>query len=167
MTQVEVAVAAAIISAVSLTVSLMNYLRDRPNARIIVFKTAIVPGRDEDEPPITLITITNTGRRPLTVHSVAYTELWNPSRVAIFPLHNKLAKKLEEGESTSDMFKKSDVLPNGSWKNVVYVFATDTAGKQYRANIAPVYKVIMFRLLSMVVNPFRRMKQEFLHKDDE
>jgi len=62
--------------------------------------------------------------------------------------------------------KKSDVLPNGSWKKVAYVFATDTAGRRYGVNIAPMYKVLMFRLLSGVTNTFRRIRQMRKREDD-
>jgi len=106
MTQLEITAIAATVSLVSLTISVMNYLRDRPNARVVVFRTAVPLESKKNETPLMSITITNSGRRPLTIHSVSYKEFWRPERVSVLPLQTRLAKRLEEGESVSDVFKK-------------------------------------------------------------
>jgi len=166
MKNIYISLAAVIISAISLTVSWLSYRRDRPDAKIIVFKTALIGGSKNDE-SYTSINITNTGRRQLTISTTGYRSLWNPNRSTIITAPSPLPKKLTEGDAIVCLFKKSDVLEDGSWKKVAYVFASDSAGREYRCRIAPFYKVWGFELLGKIVNPFHHITSHFKHKNND
>ena len=162
----NVSIVAVVIAAISLTVSWLNYRRDRPDAKVIVFKTALIGGSRNTVPRMS-INITNVGRRQLTITMVGYRVLGRPQSSTIFPNAPNLPKKLTEGDSVACLFEKSKALDNGSWKGVAYVFACDSTGKEYRYNIAPFYSVWLFKLHGKITNPFRRIVNHFKDKDDE
>lgn len=166
MTNNQIAIAAAIIAAVSLTVSWLTYRRDRPDAKVVVFKTALIGGSRNTEPHMS-INITNIGRRQLTITMVGYRVLWRPQSSVIFPNAPNLPKKLAEGDSVVCLFKKAEALNDGSWKGVAYVFACDSTGKEYHYNIAPFYSVWPFKLLGRATNPFRRIAGHFRKSEDD
>jgi hypothetical protein len=166
MSNNNISIAAAVIAAISLTVSWLNYRRDRPYAKVIVFKTALIGGSRNTVPHMS-INITNIGRRQLTITMVGYRILWRPQSSVIFPNAPNLPKKLAEGDSVVCLFEKAKALENGSWKGVVYVFACDSTGKEYHYNIAPFYLVWLFKLLGRIMNPFRRIVSHFKVKDND
>lgn len=166
MKDIYVSVAAAVLSAVSLTVSYMTYRRDKPNAKVIVFKTALIAGGGKTEPHMS-INITNTGRRPIKIMAVGYRSFWKSWQSAVITAPAPIPKRLEEGDDVVCLFERSAALENGSWKGVAYVFATDTAGNEYRHNIAPFYKVLTFRALGKIINPFYRLRQHLRNKGDD
>lgn len=98
---------------------------------------------------------------------VGYRKFWKPQVSAIYPNAPNLPKQLAEGDSVVCLFDKTDALENGSWKGIAYVFACDSTGKEYRCNIGPFYKVWVFKLYGWIINPIRRVKSSFNHKDDE
>ena len=162
----NISLAAAIIAAISLTVSWLNYRRDKPNAKVIVFKTALIGGSRNTEPH-TSINITNTGRRQLTITAIGYRMFWRPQMSMVLPNAPNIPKKLTEGDSIVCLLKKVNALENSSWKGVAYVFASDSAGKEYHCNIAPSYKVWVFKLYGHLINPLRRVIGSFKQKDDD
>lgn len=166
MSNNNVSIAAVVIAAISLTVSWLNYRRDRPDAKVIVFKTALIGGSSNTVPRMS-INVTNIGRRQLTITMVGYRILWRPHSSAIFPNAPNLPKKLTEGDSVVCLFEKAKALENGSWRGVAYVFACDSTGKEYRYNIAPFYLVWLFKLQGRITNPVRRTVGYFKDKDND
>lgn len=162
----DLSIWALVIAAVSLGVSWLAYFRDKPNANVIVFKEAIFPGRRTDEKHMS-INITNTGRRSLTISVVGYQHLWLYGKTAVIIADSPLPKKLYEGDDVICMFKRSAALKNGSWRGVAYVFASDTAGKQYRTNIAPFYLAWPHRFIGKLIGPFLRTSHRFKHRKDD
>jgi hypothetical protein len=143
----------------------MTYLRDKPNAEVIVFKEAIIQGVKSGEKYMS-INITNTGRRPLKIFAVSYKKLWQFGKTAVIIADSPLPKKLDEGEDVVCMFRRS-VLESGSWKGVAYVFASDTTGKQYRKNIAPFYLAWFHRYIERLIGPILRGIHRFKNRKDD
>lgn len=162
----DLSVWALVTAAVSMGVSWLSYFRDKPDADVIVFKEAIFPGANNNERYMS-INITNTGRRPLTISSVGYQRLWQFKTTAVIVATNQLPKKLDEGDGVVCLFKRSEVLENGSWKGVAFVFASDTTGKQYRRNMAPFHLAWLHRYWARLLGPFMRGMHYFRHRKDD
>lgn len=150
-----IATIAVTVSAISLTISYLNYRRDRTNAKIIVFKTALIGGSKSTK-PLTSINITNTGRRQLTINMVGYRRFHSAPTIINAPM---LPKKLAEGDDIVCIFDKSEILKSGSWKGVAYVFACDSTGKMYYCNIGPAYRVWAFKFYNLLTGPIHRIRQ--------
>ncbi|MDN5274825.1 MAG: hypothetical protein JWP06_726 [Candidatus Saccharibacteria bacterium] len=155
---------ALFISAVALTISILTYLRDRRKVRLVVMRDALILGSGKKEQHVSL-SITNVGRRPLKVFTVGYRILWHPHQAMVLPNAINLPKKLDEGEDVACLFTR-DILPDKSWKSVAYMFAVDTAGKEYKYFIAPAYKVWLFLLMGRATRPFVRFTYYMKHKND-
>ncbi len=162
----DLATGALLVAAISLTISWLTYFRDKPNAKVIIFKEAIFTGMDLDT-KFTSINVTNVGRRPLTLLAVGYRKLGLSPKSKLLTHIGPLPKRLEEGEDIAYLYKRSAILEKGSWKGVAYVFVADTTGKEYRFNIAPFYLVWPQRLYERLTRPIRRTVFYFKHLRDD
>lgn len=160
-----VATFALVVASVSFVVAWLTYIRDRPKARVIVFKDAVIPKQKSDV-KLASVTVTNTGRRPLTILAVGYRELWNFRQTVLFPFisQQQNPKRLEEAETVTYIIDKGEGLPEGKWKKVAYVFASDTVGKEYRLRIASPFRAATHRLLEKCLWPIFRTLYK---KEDE
>lgn len=160
-----ISVAALTVSAIALSISWLTYRRDRPKAKVVVFKSSHTTGMKRKQSYLT-ITVTNIGRRPLTLTHLGYRKLWN------FKLHALMTNadlpiRLEEGDSTYVLAPKSEVLENSSWKGVAYVYAIDRTGKIYRYDIARFYKIWFLRVLDFCINRYKRNSYYLRRKDSD
>jgi hypothetical protein len=165
MSAYDISLWALVIAAISLGVSWLGYYRDKSNARLTVFKDAIVSGSRSNERLISF-NVTNTGRRPVKISTVGYRRLWAFGRSCVITAQSPLPKMLDEGDDVVCVFKRN-LLDNGSWKGVAYAFASDSAGKEYRRNIAPPYLAWAHRVLEVLVNPLLRVAKSFRREQDD
>jgi hypothetical protein len=162
-----IAAIALLIAVISFVIALMTYLRDRANAKVVVFRNAIIPGKKLNK-KIASISVTNVGRRPITISIVGYRNLWDFKLTAVIPTAHQQQNphRLEEADTKTYIIEKDLMLPDGKWKGVAYVLVSDSAGKEYTANIAPFPLLWFHRLLEKVVWPFMRMRTRLKRQDD-
>lgn len=162
-----IAAVALLVAAVSFVLALLTYLRDKPKAKVIVFKNATLPGQSK-KARIASITVTNTGRRPLTISVIGYRTLWDFRITSIVPSMYQQAnpKRLEEADTFTYVIEKDKTLPNGKWKGVAYVLVSDSAGKEYIKYISAVPLVLVHRLLEKILWPFMRISRYFKKEGD-
>lgn len=158
------AVAAFTISAISLTISLLAYLRDKPKMKVTVFKNAFFKGAGSTR--YISVIMTNVGRRPLTAHLIGIRNMWDFKETLVFPGAKGLPQKLNEGEDVTCIFPRT-ILENESWKGVAYVLATDNTGKEYKKNIAPFYRVWPYRIVYWLSIPIQRLRSTKRRSDDD
>lgn len=161
-----VALAAFVIATISFIIALLTYLRDKPKAKVVVFRRANLLGQERKD--IASITVTNVGRRPLTVSVIGYRTLWDFRGTSVIPTayQQKNPKRLEEADTTTYVIKKADTLPGGKWKGVAYVLMSDSAGKEYIKYVAAFPLVLIHRFLEKILWPFMRLRKYFRKEED-
>jgi hypothetical protein len=121
----------------------LNYLRDRPKIKInLQWKMQIVgPGLSQNEPECGLITVTNTGRRPIyTSHVCLILPKTYKSQVALL-LDSVSGQKLSEGDQPARFIIQHDIQ-NKYTKDLKRIRAqvSDSTGQVYTSKYPTIQK---------------------------
>lgn len=158
-----VALLALVVAVVSLWVAWRSFKRDRADAKITVMHEAhIKNARPPYSSDITYvsITVTNVGRRPLTINHVGFKKLWSLGMDYVIGDSLRLnPKRIEEGHFASYLVERDTITKDMKYNQVAYFFAVDATGKEYRKTIAPWPLVALHRLAAWLVGPLMRRNQ--------
>ena len=129
---------AAIVSTLLLALRFADYRRDRVKVKVRVRTHQLTfnfPGIEKDE-LVTTLTVTNSGRRPVTICNLIGRAL-RTNRGWVFPSSTPdLPCELTEGRHLIGTFKESGF----DFDDVSYFAAVDASDQEYRAYAAPWYK---------------------------
>lgn len=122
---------------VTVVIAVIAYFRDRVRLKV-TYQTGVIthnfPGIRPDE-LVTTLTVTNTGRRPVTIRQLRYRELrknmWYIFRDSL-PQH---PCELTEGDFLVGFIKETEDYID----TVAYFSAVDASGREYRVGVAPLY----------------------------
>lgn len=129
----------AVLASITATVQLANFLKDRVRVKVQVQHDMQVVGdpmRDPEETMI-LITITNVGRRPVTITTVGALRLFPNRTHYVFPdVIPQLPRELTEGKYIQAFVKQDgfDLSNISTWE------AYTSIGKTFKLPEAPWYK---------------------------
>jgi hypothetical protein len=134
-----VAIYAALISTITGIVQVFNYRRDRSQ---IVLKVGhdMVLTTTPMRTGLTIVSVINTGRRPVTINTVGGWCLYPHNPFVIPETHPDLPYELREGQKLIAILPPSDL----DLTTVQRWEASDAIGRNYKLNVAPWYA----RLLS-------------------
>jgi hypothetical protein len=143
-----VAAYGAVLSTITAAVQVVNHFRDRVKLKVRVQHGMEIIGDPRYKGmPLTIVYVTNVGRRPVTVTSVGAYRL-HPALAFVIPDTNpKTPCELTEGKQMLAMFDESDV----DQKQAEAYEAYTAIGRTFRNHYAPWYR----RWLSK----YRRRKQ--------
>jgi|SRR5579859_1296916 len=149
-----VAAYAALMSTCTGAVQLFNFLRDRSRVRVKVgHKMQIMGDPRYRDKTLTIVTVINAGRRPVTISTVGATCLHPTPNFIIVECQPSLPYELTEGKNLIAILpndaKGPDLSRVASWE------AWDAVGKAYRLHVAPWHR----RFLSL-----RGLRREWRQK---
>lgn len=133
---------AAVVSTVTAVVQLLNHLRDRAEVVLKEQRNMQTAGADPRYTGITfvIITATNTGRRPVTIAGFAAKLLQRENEKStdwyLPDVRPQVPYEITEGKQVAAFVDQSNVQFN----LIAFWYAWDTAGRQYRLNVAPWHK---------------------------
>jgi hypothetical protein len=128
------AIVSIVVAAVSLTISTLNYLRDKPKVKVsLQWDMVVTRGRNTDpRKRVGCVVVTNLGRRPVFIHSV-----WLKLPKAVDPPLFLIAQsmsgiKLGEGDAARPYEVNQELLKQYAlhWRKL-RAMAVDSAGKEY------------------------------------
>lgn len=133
-----VAAYAAIVSTVTASVQLANYLRDRARVKVeVLFNRVIVGDPRYRDRKLIQVTVTNIGRRPITVTGINVTRLYPcPTHYVLTDIQPPAPKQLTEGEYVMAFVPQADMVLSEirSWN------ASTSIGRTFSCHQAPWYK---------------------------
>ncbi len=129
---------AAIVSTLSSTIQFANYLRDRVHIKIKVQRNMeTVNDPVHEGMHLTMVTVTNGGRRPVTITNVGLMYLYN--RGAIFTDNiPHIPCELTEGKYVTTLVDQVGLR----FDEIRYFVAYDAVGREYRSHFAPRHRRI-------------------------
>ena len=147
---------AAIVATCTAAVQLSNYLRDRPRIKLRVQRNMQLYGDPYYKGEIlTLISVLNTGRRPVTISGLGAQRLFPYNPFVLTMTRPPLPYELTEGKSLIGILPGKEInLSTIDWWE-----ASDAVGRMYRLKVAPWYS----RSISNM-RWFRRRRQEAKEK---
>jgi hypothetical protein len=131
---VVVAVYAAGVATATGLVQIFNYRRDRARVRLSVqHKMKIMFDSRYEGQTLTIVTVANEGRRPVTIRSVGAATLYPQDPFVIPHFQPLLPHELTEGKSLMAILPPCDIdfSKIESWQ------AWDALGRRYRLHVAP------------------------------
>src|SRR5215470_3906410 len=93
-----VAIYAALVSTVTGVVQVFNYRRDRSRIVLSVGHNMVITGQPMRE-GLTIVTVMNRGRRPVTINSVGAWRMYPHNPIMIPETHPDLPHELTEGQN--------------------------------------------------------------------
>jgi hypothetical protein len=135
-----VAAYAAIVSTLTGAVQLLNFRRDRARIRLSVQRNMMIIGdpRYADK-KLTLLTVVNSGRRPVTISSVGARCLHPHDSFVIVDTNPSLPHELTEGKNLNARMPTSGL----DFSKIDFWEAWDAVGRSYRMREAPWLKHIL------------------------
>jgi len=129
---------AAIVSTLSSAVQFANYLRDRVHVGITVQKNMqTVNDPIHDGMTLTIVKVTNSGRRPVTITNVGV--MYLDDRGAIFTDNiPHIPSELTEGKYITTLADQKKLR----FDEIRYFVAYDAVGREYRSHFAPRHRRI-------------------------
>jgi hypothetical protein len=137
-----IAAYAAVVSTVTGIVQFFNYRRDRARIKVSVRHNQEMFGHPRySGKTLTVITVTNEGRRPVTVNTIGATRPFPQSHILLLDSVPSLPHELTEGKNLMAILPESemDLSTIESW------YATNAVGKTYWLHIVPWYSRAMSR----------------------
>jgi hypothetical protein len=134
-----VAIYAAVVSSITGLVQVFNYRRDRAQIVLKVGHDMVITTAPMRK-GLTIISVMNKGRRPVTIATVGGWSLYPHNPFVIPETHPALPYELKEGQKLIAILPPCDL----DLKNVQRWEASDAIGRNYKLNVAPWYA----RLLS-------------------
>jgi hypothetical protein len=144
-----VAAYAAIVSTVTGVVQFFNYRRDRARIKVSVrHNQEMIFDPRYSGKTLTIITVTNEGRRPVTVNTIGATRPHPQTHLVLLDNRPSLPHELTEGKNLIAILPESeiDLSTIESW------YATNAVGQTYWLHVASWYARAMSR---------RRMRREW------
>ena len=135
-----VAIYAALISTITGIVQVFNYRRDRSQIVLRVGHDMEMTTTPPMRKGLTIVSVINTGRRPVTINTVGGWRLYPHNPFVIPETHPDLPHELKEGQKLIAILPPSDL----DLTTVQRWEASDAVGRTYKLNVAPWYT----RLLS-------------------
>jgi hypothetical protein len=125
---------AAVVSTITGTVQLWNFFRDRARIEITVrHNMRIVDGDARyDDKTLTIVYVTNLGRRPVTINSVGAALLHPHPHIIIPNCNPPLPHELTEGKSLIAILPSCDL----DFSTIDFWQAGDAMGRTYNLQIA-------------------------------
>jgi len=135
---------AATLSTITTIVQIAHFLRDRVRVKVKIQQNMETFGDPVREGiTLTIITITNEGRRPVTIRGIGLMHL-RQDKGGIFPDTNPhMPCELTEGQFATALVDQAQ-LPR--LDDIQYFHAWDASGREYRVNIAAWPKRIYWRI---------------------
>lgn len=136
------AIYGAALSTLTAVTQVITHLRDRAK---VVLKTrknmkALGLGHAYDGMTMVIVTATNVGRRPVTMHGFAMLPLFKKGQAETHFLLNDvrphLPFEITEGKDVSAFVNQATV----DFDSISYWYAWDSTGRHYHLNVAPWYK---------------------------
>src|SRR5258708_22729607 len=134
-----VATYAAVVSTITVGIQLANFIRGRMKVRVRVRHDMQIAGysKRNANDTLTTMTVTNMGRRPVTITSVEAKRLFPCKTHYVFSLVNpSLPRELMKGQYVQAIVKKDGL----DLKNISTWEAHTSAGKTFRLSQAPWHK---------------------------
>jgi hypothetical protein len=126
----------AILSTVTASAQILSYLRDKARLHIAVQHDMEIIGERYKGMLLTIIKVSNRGRRPVTITNVGAYRL-HPHKAFIVPdASPRIPCELTEGKEVKAMFDQSDV----DFSLIEAYEAYTAGGHTFRLNVAPWYK---------------------------
>ena len=130
----------AILATGSLSIAILNYLRDRRVVKIKISDGWLIPNPWGGEDKKIFIEAQNHGKRPVTLISTGFILSNGSSIVLPVPKNIQFPYKLNEGESVSTFFEKADILKNlKEGVSVSQGFYVDSIGNKYKTKFDKKY----------------------------
>lgn len=128
---------AAIVSSVLLAVRLADYIRDRARIKVTYQARMRMMGDPRFGPDalLTLVTVTNTGRRPVTIVQLNAQHLRESTGFIFSTSTPQVPYELTEGKYLTGIMKETEYIID----DVAYFSAVDASDKVYRVGVAPWY----------------------------
>jgi len=131
-----IAVCALIVSAVTATVQVLNFLRDRRDVKIYTrreMETFDIDGEEVGGQMQTLVIVANDGRRPFTITRVIARRLFPKGGFICLDCFPQLPVQLTEGQRLAALADEDliDLAEVEAWE------VEDAVGHIYRENVAP------------------------------
>ncbi len=128
-----VAVYAAVVSTVTVSVQLWYFFRDRARIKLTVQLNMVIIGGPVHRKGLTLVRVANRGRRPVTITTVGAQLLFPSNSIVIPECNPQLPHELTEGRDLIAIMPPCDLdfSKIASWE------AYDAVGHPYRLHVAP------------------------------
>jgi len=136
------AIYGAALSTLTAVTQVITHLRDRAKVVLNIRKNmkALGLGHAYDGMTMVIVTATNVGRRPVTMHGFAMCPLFKKEQPEThFLLHDvrpHLPFEITEGKDVSAFVNQATL----DFDSISYWYAWDSAGRNYYLNVAPWYK---------------------------
>ena len=137
-----VAIYAAVVSTITGSVQLFHFFRDRARIKLTVqYNMAIMGDPRYNREGLTMVSVANLGRRPVTITTVAAHQLFPDNPFVILECHPALPHELTEGKCLTAIIPACDLdfSKIESWE------ASDAVGHAYRLYVAPWYTRMISR----------------------
>jgi hypothetical protein len=137
-----VAIYAAVVSTITGSVQLFHFFRDRARIKLTVrYNMAIMGDPRHNREGLTMVRVTNRGRRPVTITTIGAHQLFPENPFVIPECHPALPHELTEGKCLTAIIPACDLdfSKIESWE------AYDAVGRPYRLNVAPWYSRMLSR----------------------
>jgi hypothetical protein len=133
---VVLAVYAAVVATATGVVQISNYRRDRARIRVDVgHNMRILTNFRYANKMLTIVTVSNEGRRPVTITSVGARQLYPHDHFVIEDCQPPLPHELTEGNCLRAILPSRDM----DFSNVESWFASNALGRTYLLHVAPWY----------------------------
>jgi len=132
---------AAVVSTVTGTVQLWNFFRDRARIKVTVRHNMQIVGGDPryDDKTLTIVYVTNSGRRPVTINTVGAARLYPHTHIVIPDCNPALPHELTEGKNLTAIIPPCDL----DFSTIDFWQAGDAVGRTYQLQIASRYAHIL------------------------
>jgi hypothetical protein len=131
----------AILSTVNSVLQYLGHKRENADVAIVVRPNMTTLG-DYHGPyagmVMTIITVANRGKRPLTIVGIAASQLDSRTHIVFGDIHPPLARLLAESESVTAYADEAD----GSLKWLHSIYTWDSANRKFSKHMAPLYRRI-------------------------
>ena len=136
-----VAVYAAVVSTITGTVQLWHFFRDRARIKLTVQRNMEIIGGPVHRKGLTIIRVSNLGRRPATITTVGARRLFPDTHIVVPECNPQLPHELTEGKSLMAIIPPCDL----DFSRIVLWEAYDAVGRPYQLYVARWYVRLMSR----------------------
>ena len=136
-----VAVYAAVVSTITGSVQLWHFFRDRARIKLTVQRNMEIIGGPVHRTGLTIVRVSNLGRRPVTITTVGAQRLFPDTHIVIPECNPQLPHELTEGKSLMAIIPPCDL----DFSRIDLWEAYDAVGRPYRLYVARWYVRMMSR----------------------
>lgn len=137
-----VAVYAAVVSTITGSVQVWHFFRDRARIKLTVQRNMEIIGGPIHRKGLTIIRVSNLGRRPVTISTVGAQRLFPDTHFVIPECNPQLPHELTEGKSLTAIIPPCDL----DFSRIVLWEACDAVGRPYQLHVARWYVLTMSRV---------------------